>query len=160
MIGDYSYSQSTDIDRVQCGRFCAISGRVFFHAGDNHAWVKHRKLVSIFPFAELWETDGYPMSGGEKQTVIGNDVWIGQSASILAGVIIGDGAIIGAHAVVAKDVPPYGIVVGNPGKVVKYRFSKKVRNALIRIKWWDWPKEKINQNMEFMKDVDKFVKKF
>lgn len=159
-MGEHSYSQSKDIDRVRAGKFCAVAGEVFFHAGDNHAWVKHRGLVSIFPFGEMWKIEDYPKSGGERQTVIGNDVWIGQSASILAGVTIGDGVIVGAHAVVAKDVPAFAIVVGNPAKVIKYRFSKKIREALLRIKWWEWTTEEIKKNMDLMKNIHKFIKEF
>ncbi|MCI8948261.1 MAG: CatB-related O-acetyltransferase [Lachnospiraceae bacterium] len=79
--------------------------------------------------------------------VIGNDVWIGYEAVILAGVTIGDGAVIGTRAVVTKDVPPYTIVGGIPAKPIRKRFSKETINALLKIKWWDWPKERIAQHI-------------
>ena len=83
-----------------------------------------------------------------KRTTIGNDVWIGYEAVILAGVTIGDGAIIGTRAVVTKDVPPYTIVGGVPAKVIRKRFSDDVISALLKTKWWDWPADKIAKNIE------------
>ena len=79
--------------------------------------------------------------------VIGNDVWIGYEAIILAGVTIGDGAIIGTRAVVTKDVPPYTIVGGIPAKAIRLRFPKKDIEQLLELKWWDWSIEKISENL-------------
>ena len=79
--------------------------------------------------------------------VIGNDVWIGYKAIILAGVKIGDGAIIGTRALVTKDVPAYSIVGGVPAKIIRKRFSEDIINELEILKWWDWPKKKIAQNI-------------
>lgn len=79
--------------------------------------------------------------------VIGNDVWIGYKAIILAGVKIGDGAIIGTRALVTKDVPAYSIVGGVPAKIIRRRFSEDIINELKILKWWDWPKQKIAQNI-------------
>ncbi len=88
----------------------------------------------------------------EKKTLIGNDVWIGANSTILNGILIGDGAVIGANTIVTKDVPPYAIIVGNPGKVVKFRFEKKIIETLLELKWWDFPKEVIQENYEIFKD--------
>lgn len=82
--------------------------------------------------------------------VVGNDVWIGRRAMILSGVEIGDGAIIGAGAVVAKNVPPFAVVVGNPGKVVKYRFDADDIELLLSLKWWDWPEAKLFEHKELL----------
>ena len=90
--------------------------------------------------ASSWDNKG--------DIIIGNDVWIGFEAVILAGVTIGDGAIIGARAVVTKDVPPYTIVGGVPAKPIKKRFDKNIITHLLRMKWWDWPDKKIAQNIE------------
>ncbi len=87
---------------------------------------------------------GHPTSKGD--IIIGNDVWIGYGATILSGVKIGDGAIIGARAVVTKNVEPYSIVVGNPAKEKRKRFNKKTIKKLLKIKWWNWPIEKIQKN--------------
>ena len=80
--------------------------------------------------------------------VIGNDVWIGYEAVIMAGVTIGDGAIIGARAVVTKDVPPYTIVGGVPAREIRRRFSDDVIARLLELKWWDWPAEQIQRNIK------------
>ena len=89
--------------------------------------------------AEAWDNKG--------DIVIGNDVWIGYEAVILAGVTVGDGAVIGARAVVTKDVPPYTIVGGVPAKQIRKRFPKETISGLLALKWWDWPKERIAQNI-------------
>lgn len=83
--------------------------------------------------------------------VVGNDVWIGYEAVILAGVTIGDGAIVGARAVVTKDVPPYTIVGGIPAKPIRKRFSNETIHALLKMQWWNWPEEKIRQNISAIK---------
>ena len=87
-------------------------------------------------------------------TVIGNDVWLGMDAMVMPGVAIGDGAIVAARAVVVKDIPPYSIVVGNPGRIVKSRFSQPVVEALLEIRWWDWPLEKIEANLAVIQGSD------
>lgn len=83
--------------------------------------------------------------------MIENDVWIGHDVTILRGVTIGNGAVIAAKSVVTKNVPPYAIVGGNPAKIIKYRFSKKIVQKLQNIKWWDWSIEKIVENSDLLK---------
>ena len=104
-----------------------------------------------FPlFFEDWKLDIKDVSrawDNKGDIVIGNDVWIGYEAVILAGVTVGDGAIIGTRAVVTKDVPPYTIVGGVPARPIKKRFSDETISDLLKIKWWDWPEEKIAQNI-------------
>ena len=90
-------------------------------------------------------TDELPLKG---DTIVGNDVWFGQNVTIMPGVHIGDGAIIGTNATVAKDVPPYCIAVGNPARVVRKRFDDETIDYLLKLKWWDWPIEKIEANFE------------
>lgn len=87
-------------------------------------------------------------------TVIGNDVWLGMEAMVMPGVTIGDGAIVAARAVVTKDVPPYGVAGGNPARVVKQRFAQPVVDALLDIRWWDWPLEKIEANLKVIQGSD------
>ena len=89
-------------------------------------------------------TDAWDNKG---DIVIGNDVWIGFEAVIMSGVTIGDGAIVGARAVVTKDVPPYTIVGGVPVKEIRKRFSDERISELLNLKWWDWPEEKIQMNI-------------
>lgn len=106
--------------------------------------------ISTFPFSpeEFGEgvRDGFERAG---DTVVGNDVWIGSEAMIMPGVNIGDGAVIGARAVVTKDVQPYSVVVGN-NQVVRQRFSDKEIETLLNIQWWNWPIEHIKQAMKVM----------
>ena len=94
--------------------------------------------------ASAWDNKG--------DIVIGNDVWIGYEATILSGVTIGDGAIIGAKAVVTKDVPPYSVVGGVPAKKIKQRFDAETIQKLQQLKWWDWPDEKIRQAIPYLKN--------
>ncbi|MCL4122968.1 UNVERIFIED_CONTAM: hypothetical protein GTU68_039718 [Idotea baltica] len=90
----------------------------------------------------------FEVPGRKGDTVIGHDVWIGMEAVVMPGVNIGHGAIIGARSVVARDVPPYTIVAGNPAQPVKQRFEKKLTKTLLEVQWWDWSVEKIEANMD------------
>ena len=95
--------------------------------------------MDVLDITSVWDNKG--------DIVIGNDVWIGYEALILSGVTIGDGAIIGARAVVTKDVPPYTIAGGVPAKAIRKRFSDDTVSALLKSKWWDWPEEKIQRSI-------------
>lgn len=143
-------------DRLIIGKFCAIAkGVEFIMNGANH----RMGGVSTYPFNIMgggWEKstpamEELPLKG---DTVIGNDVWIGQNVTFLPGVHVGDGAIIGANSVVAKDIPAYSIAVGNPCRVVKMRFDEETVNYLLSLKWWDWPAEKIFEHLEALTSGD------
>ena len=95
-----------------------------------------------------------------KKTVIGNDVWIGRNATLIAGVRIGNGAVIGAGAVVTKDVPDYAIVVGVPARIIKYRFSEEIIKKLNMIEWWNWSDDLIAERYEDFFNIEVFVKKY
>lgn len=149
---------NVQIDAI-IGNFTSIGEDIYVHHGDNHAVVANPKLVSTFSFGG-W-VDPYPGDGITKgDVVIGNDVWIGRNVKILTGVTIGDGAIIGAHSVVAKNIPPYAIAVGNPCTVKKYRFTEEQIEKLLKIKWWEWDDEKIKEALPEMKDIDTFIQKY
>lgn len=142
---------------VTVGSFCSIANGTTFLGHCEHPPAYIPQVVSTYNFAERWQTDCYPSCTGHS-IKIGNDVWIGEDALILDGVTIGDGAIIGARAVVAtKEIPPYAVVVGNPGRVVKYRFTPEEIEALLRIQWWNWPDEKIREALPYMKDINEFL---
>nr|PJZ91370.1 transferase [Leptospira ellisii] len=86
--------------------------------------------------------------------MVGNDVWIGTNTVILPGVKIGDGAIIGAYSVVARDVPDYTIVAGNPARIIRERFSQEVQKKLLKLQWWSWSPEKITASLDFLTKLD------
>ncbi|MFT6658573.1 CatB-related O-acetyltransferase [Maritalea sp.] len=143
-------------DKLIIGKFCSLAKDcTFLMNGANHTFT----AFSTFPFAIFqngWG-DGDVMqlkSQSRGDTVVGNDVWIGMAATIMPGVTIGDGAIIGAHCVVAKDVAPYSIVVGNPAREVRKRFEADIVATLLKTKWWDWPIEKITRNLEAITNGD------
>ena len=100
---------------------------------------------------------GHPSCKGD--IIIENDVWIGAHATIMSGVKISNGAIVGATATVTKDVPPYSIVVGNPAKIVKYRFSKKQIESLLKISWWNWTEDRIKTEAMniWSNNIDEFI---
>lgn len=137
-------------DKLIIGKFCAIAkGIKFIMNGANH----RMNGITTYPFNIMgngWEKAtpklaDLPLKG---DTIIGNDVWIGENVTILPGVHIGDGAIIGANSVVAKDIEPYSIAVGNPCRVVKKRFDDETIEKLLELKWWDWGEEKIFDILE------------
>lgn len=149
-------------DKLIIGKFCAIArGIEFVMNGANH----RMNSVTTYPFNIMgggWEKhtpslNELPLKG---DTVVGNDVWIGQNVTVMPGVHIGDGAIIGANSVVTKDIPPYTISAGNPCRVKKKRFDDKVIEHLLKIKWWNWNTDKIFDNMDALcsGDLDKIMK--
>ena len=145
------YQYPINGDSLRIGKFCSIAcGAKFLFASANHT----QTSVSTYPFPiffEEWDLDiGDVTSAWDHKgdIVIGNDVWIGYEAVVMAGVTIGDGAIIGARAVVTKDVPPYTIVGGVPAREIRRRFSDDVIARLLELKWWDWPAERIQRNIK------------
>ncbi len=168
MVGDYTFyndfvSDPTEFeknnvlyhypvnhDRLVIGKFCSIAcGAKFIFTSANHTM----QSLSTYPFPiffEEWGLDGKNVADAwdnKGDIVIGNDVWVGYEAVILSGVHIGDGAIIGARAVVTKDVPPYTIVGGVPAKEIRKRFSPETTEKLQQIRWWDWSIEKIQEHL-------------
>lgn len=150
-------------DKLIIGKFCAIAkGVEFIMNGANH----RMNSLTTYPFNIMgsgWEKctpqlSDLPIKG---DTVIGNDVWIGQNVTILPGVHIGNGAIIGANSVVTKDVPAYHVAGGNPARIIRKRFDDQTIDFLQRLKWWDWPAEKIFDNLELLcsGDIMQAVKK-
>nr|WP_309757487.1 CatB-related O-acetyltransferase [Flavobacterium sp.] len=152
-------------DQLIIGNFCMIASDVkFIMNGANHL----TDTISSYPFSifgngwqEAMKGKEYPNKGN---IVVGNDVWIGYNATIMAGVTIGDGAIIAANATVVKNVEPYTIVGGNPAKIIRKRFSEKHIKLLLEIQWWNWSIEKITENVQLLtsttvEDLKKFANK-
>ncbi|MEG0469837.1 MAG: CatB-related O-acetyltransferase [Longicatena sp.] len=144
------YHYSINQDKLIIGKFCSIAcGVKFLFNSANHT----RNSLSTYPFPlffEEWDLDKKEVTqswDNKGDIIIGNDVWIGYEAVIMAGVNIADGAIIAARAVVTKDVPPYTIVGGVPAKEIKKRFSEETITTLLNIQWWNWSKERIQQNI-------------
>lgn len=157
VVGDFTYFADTDFekhvthhydfigDKLIIGKFCQIGAGVeCVMNGANH----QMNAVSTYPFYIFgsWDQsapskEDLPFKG---DTVVGNDVWIGQNSTILPGVHIGDGAIIGLNSVVTRDVPPYTIVAGNPAKAVRKRFDDELIDLLLKLKWWNKSVEEIN----------------
>jgi len=140
------------------GSFCSLADRVQIFLGQGH-WTDR---VTTFPFS-TWEA-GAPFGGGppsKGDVVIGNDVWIGTEAMIMSGVSIGDGAIIGARALVARDVEPYAVVVGNPARMVKKRFDDETIARLLEVRWWDFPDDVIAGLLPWLygSDVEAFLER-
>lgn len=145
------YHYPINRDRLVIGRFCSIAcGAKFLFNSANHSL---RSLANYtFPlFFEEWGLSKSEIAtawDNKGDIVIGNDVWIGYEAVILAGVRIGDGAVIAARAVVTRDVPPYTIVGGVPARTIRPRFDERTIARLLELRWWDWPEEKIRRNLQ------------
>lgn len=137
-------------DRLVIGKFCSIAcGAKFIFTSANHALGS----LSTYPFPifyDEWALDAVNVTDAwdnKGDIVVGNDVWIGYEAVILSGVTIGDGAIIGARAVVTKDVPPYTIVAGVPARPIRKRFDEETIARLEQLRWWDWPEDEIRRHI-------------
>ncbi|NDV19405.1 type B chloramphenicol O-acetyltransferase [Pseudodesulfovibrio sp. JC047] len=152
----YLHPERDDVDRLVIGKYCSIgSGAIFLMAGNQghrHDWISTYPFHYRPEFAEA--ADGYTPKG---DTVIGNDVWIGTEAMILPGISIGNGAIIAARAVVTRNVPDYTVVGGNPAKIIRQRFSDDDIDRLLRLRWWDWPEEKVKRHLDALcsHDIDR-----
>ena len=138
-------------ERLVIGKYCSIAcGAKFMFTGGNHTM----KSISTYPFPifpDEWGLDEWNCGqawDNHGDIIIGNDVWIGYEAVIMQGVTIGDGAIIGTRALVTKDVPPYTIVGGSPAKVIRKRFDDETIKKLLEIKWWNWPSDKVKDNLQ------------
>ena len=161
-IGDFTYGEpiirswardGEENARCIIGKFCSIGGNVQIILGGNH----RNDWVTTYPFNQLLPENygyikGHPATKGD--VIIGNDVWIGSDVKILSGVHIGDGATIAASAVVAKDVPAYAVVAGNPAVLKKWRTIGLHIDYLMVAKWWDWPLEKIAGAIPYLQSND------
>lgn len=137
--------------KLRIGKYVSIADGVIFILGGNH----RLDWVTTYPFPEksrknsaFSKIQGHPSSKGD--IIIGNDVWIGQNATILSGVEIENGAVIGAHCLVARNVPSYSICVGNPGKIVGYRFEKSTIDRLNILSWWDWTESELERKAQLL----------
>ena len=161
------YHYPINRDRLVIGKFCSIAcGAKFLLNSANHT-LQSLSTYTFPLFYEQWEQEVDPTKAWDHKgdIIIGNDVWIGYEAVVLAGVTIGDGAVIGTRAVVTRDVPPYTIVGGVPAKPIRKRFSQESIELLLALSWWDWPVEQIHQAMPLiqsgdLKGLEELSKKF
>lgn len=167
VVGEFTYFSDRDFeshvthhydfngDKLIIGKFCQIAvGVEFVMNGANH----RMNTVTTFPFNifEGWETEAPPLSELplKGDTVVGNDVWIGQNATILPGVHIGDGAIIGANSVVAGNIEPYTIAVGDPARPIRRRFDEELISLLLELRWWDKDVSEIKELIPLLTSSD------
>lgn len=163
-IGEYSYGNIEPVGpdgSIVIGKFCSI-GRNVQAILEGH----HTDWVTVYPFQAFvrkrWpmasQLVGHPTVG---HVSIGHDVWIGNNVTFIGNPIISSGSIIGANSVIAGYIAPYNIVVGNPAKKIKKRFSYYYIQKLLEIAWWDWPKSKIDENLSLLcqDDIGKFINK-
>lgn len=142
------------------GNFCSIASNLTIYYGHGF---HDSKAISTYPF-------GYVTFGKEKfnfgktngDIVIGNDVWIGDNVTIMSGVKVGDGSILGTNSHIIKDVEPYSIVGGNPAKLIKYRFSDETISKLLKIQWWNWDDDRISEFQKQLNgyNIEEFIKIF
>jgi len=158
VFGDYSYaSNDCDIIYSQIGKFCSIAGHVRINPGNHPLW---RAALHHFTYRsrsyELDPEDDQEFFNWRRDhpVVLGDDVWIGHGAILLPDVKVGTGAVVGAGAVVTKDVRPFTIVAGVPAKTLRRRVPPEVEAALMRIRWWDWPHEKLANALEDFRKLD------
>ena len=161
-IGDYSYiSANANISMANIGKYCSIGPNLFCGWG-----IHPTNGISTAPmFYSTKRQNGVTLANKDKieerkLITIGNDVFIGANVTILDGITIGDGAIIGAGAVVSKDIPDYAIAVGNPIKIIKYRFNEYQIAALKRIQWWNFEEDKLQDIEKMFFNIDEFIKKY
>ena len=173
-IGDYTYYDDRDNptgfeqnnilfnypefgDRLIIGKFCQIASGAKFIMGPANHRISSVTTCPFSVFGGRWSEQTPPHLSQlpfKGDIVVGNDVWIGRESVIMPGVKIGDGSIIGAYAVVTRDVPPYCVVGGNPARFIKKRFHDELIQILLELKWWDFPEEKLVEFLPLLCDPD------
>ncbi|MCP4138483.1 MAG: CatB-related O-acetyltransferase [bacterium] len=164
-IGDYSYGFLKVLHdggkaSLKIGKFCSFApgSAIGLGAEHRHDWVTTYHSFDVF----MQQVAMKDYSVAKGNVVVGNDVWFGDDAFVMSGVEIGNGAVIGARSVVRRSIPPYAIVMGNPGRPIGYRFDKEIIEKLEKIAWWDWPLEKIKKAHPLLHSerVEEFIEKY
>jgi acetyltransferase-like isoleucine patch superfamily enzyme len=156
-VGKYTYGQGNVVlhypkeANLKIGSFCSIADNCHIYLAGSHRIDR----LTTYPFGHIhqkvfnkFDGTGHPKPG--RDVVIGNDVWIACNVTIMSGVTVGDGAVIALNSHVVKNVEPYSLVGGNPARLIRYRFEKKIIDKLLAIKWWTMPDDKINQLLPFL----------
>jgi phosphonate metabolism protein (transferase hexapeptide repeat family) len=157
-LGDYGYAMAdVQIAHAAIGKFCNIATAVRINPSNHPLW-----RATLHHFTYRSRSHGFALEDDaaffqwrrEDRVTIGPDVWIGHAATIMPGVAIGTGAAIGSNAVVTKDVPPYAVVVGNPGRVLRLRVDERTAERLQRIAWWDWSHSELEAALPDFRALD------
>ena len=158
-IGDLTYTgQFTAIHSANVGKYCSIAFGVDIGAASHDMTCTSTLPMAHFDFARTGRLDKTAHADLSTRCFVGNDVWIGAHAIILGDVKVGDGAVVGAGAVVTKNVPPYAIVAGVPARIIKYRFSQDIIRRLMQISWWNWPLDDVTGHSDLLtKKIDEDV---
>lgn len=158
-LGDYSYisGPGSYIEEAVIGKYCSIARQVVIGvSGHNYEWVTTSPIITSTEYGFVDKSVPEPQ---KSIPIIGNDVWIGMNVIIMRGVNIGHGAVIAAGSVVTRDVAPYSIVGGVPAKHLRFRFTEKQIEELLKIKWWDWDESKIRTEIPLFYEIDLFIEK-
>jgi len=165
-MGDYSYVvNDSSVIYAEIGKFCSIAAHTRLNPGNHPMWkaaMHHFSYRSVsYQLGEDDDQEFFEWRRSQRVT-LGNDVWIGHGAVILPGISVGTGAAVGAGAVVNRDVAPFSVVSGFPAKLLRWRFEEPVREALLRIAWWDWPRQQLREALaDFRKlKAEEFVEKY
>lgn len=154
--GDHTYGRPNirtwgEGKKLYIGRYCSIASGVEIFLGGNH----RTDWITTYPFSALSSTwqqaagiKGHPQSNGDVR--IGNDVWLAYGCTIMSGVTIGDGAVVAAGSLVAKDVPAFALVGGNPAKIIRYRFDDMTISRLLEIGWWNWSEDRVRDVIPYL----------
>jgi acetyltransferase-like isoleucine patch superfamily enzyme len=168
-VGRYAYigdGKELFNPEVYIGSFAQIGNGYKFYGTCEHPSIKNEvtdnypRLVANFPFGDKWEIEKYPKTFSRGKILIGCDVWLGENVTVLDGTVIGDGSIVGAGSVLSGNYPPYSVIVGNPGKVIRQRFETSVIIALLKIKWWNWTEEQVRSRIDLLMDTDKLIEAY
>lgn len=168
-IGRFSWGHLTVSNRapgaqLRIGQFCSLAYGCHILLGGEHRadFVSTYRFPSYSPFREAFIAPESDTSTTKGDVTIGNDVWVGHQSVIMSGVELGDGVVVGAGSVVRRSAPPYAIVAGNPARVLGYRFPKDQIDALLRIRWWDWPVDRITTALPLLMsdDIQRFIDEF
>ena len=168
-VGKYTYGWENiytvhhlNDHKVYVGSYCSIASTCKIFLGGNH----HTDWITTFPFGHIhkhifntFDGFGQPVSNGD--VIIGNDVWIGENVTIMSGVKIGNGVVIATNSHIVKDIPDYAIIGGNPAKLIRFRFTEEQIEKLLKIQWWNWDDNKVNENVPLLcsTNIDNFINK-
>jgi len=163
IIGRFSYtSENCQIIYSEIKNFVNIASYVRLNPGQHpyQRVCQHHMLYRRKMYGFGQDDKDFFNWRRSSRVVIGNDVWIGHNVTIMGGVNVGDGAVIGSGSIVTKDIPPYAVAVGNPAKVIKFRFNERIISNLQKIAWWNWDYSKIKEHINDFNEVESFIEKF